>query len=194
MRLVKDKNSRKIKLVLVAIVLVTLGLIATVFIGYRHILSKDAKLISAITKKANIAIENFHHTATRDGIKEWTLDARTASVINTQNQAIFQDPAVIFFMKDNSKIYLTADHGVLNIDSNDIEVTGNVVVKNEKYRLTTEQLDYRHSQRMLFSRVPVKITSASSQLTADSMSHNINANQTLFKGNVKGTFGENITL
>lgn len=194
MRRVKDKNSRKIKLVLAAIVLVTLGLIATVCIGYRYILSKDARLVSAITKKANLSIEKFHHTATRDGIKEWTLDARTASVINTQNQAIFQDPAAIFFMKDNTKVYLTADQGVLNTDSNDIEVSGNVVVKNEKYRLTTEQLNYRHSQRMLFSRVPVKITSASSQLTADSMSHNINANQTLLRGNVKGTFGENITL
>ncbi|MBL7180854.1 MAG: LPS export ABC transporter periplasmic protein LptC [Desulfobacterales bacterium] len=194
MRHVKDKNTRKLKLVLVSLVLATLGIIATVFIGYRHILNKDADLISAITKKANIAIGKFHHTATRDGIKEWTLDARTAQVINAQNQAIFQDPTVIFFMKDNTQVYLTADHGILHTDSNDIEVSGNVVVKNENYRLTTEKLNYQHVQRIIFSRVPVKIVSASSQLTADSMSHDINANQTVFKGNIKGAFGEKILL
>jgi LPS export ABC transporter protein LptC len=194
MKRVKAKDSKKIKLFLVSIILVTLVIVATVLIGYRHILSKNADLVAALAKKANIAIGKFHHTATRNGVKEWTLDARAAQMINARHQAIFQDPTVIYFMKDNTKVYLTADQGVLDTGSNDIEVSGNVVVKNEKYRLTTEKLNYRHVQRILFSSVPVKINSASSQLTADSMSHDINANQTMLKGNVKGSFGENITL
>ena len=190
----KNKEPKKIKLFLVAIIVITLGIIAAVFIGYRHILNQEVDLIAAAATKSNIAMEKFHHTATRDGIKEWMIDAHTVRVISAQNQAVFQEPAVTFFLKDNSKVYLTANHGILSTDSNDIEVSGNVVVKNENYRLRTENLNYKHSKRILFSKVPVKIVSASSQLTADSMTHDLNLNETVFKGHIKGVFVENIML
>lgn len=190
----KNKNSKKLKLFLVAIILITLGIIAAVFIGYRHILNQEVDLIAAAATKSNIAMEKFHHTATRDGRKEWIIDARTVRVISAQNQAVFQDPAVTFFLKDNTKVYLTAKHGILSTDSNDIEVSGNVVVKNEKYRLKTEILNYEHSKRILFSKVPVQIVSASSQLAADSMTHDLNLNETVFKGHINGIFVENIIL
>ena len=187
-------KNKKLKLFLAAIIVITLGIIAAVLIGYRHILNQEVDLIAAAATKANIAMGKFHHTATRDGIKEWTIDARTVRVISAQNQAVFQDPAVTFFLKDNTKVYLTANHGILSTDSNDIEVSGNVVVKNENYRLKTEILNYQHKKRILFSKVPVEIVSASSQLTADSMTHDLNLNKTVFKGHIKGIFVENITL
>ncbi len=190
----KNKETKKLKLFLVAIIVITLGVIAAVLIGYRHILNQEVDLIAAAATKSNIAMGKFHHIATRDGIKEWMIDARTVRVISAQNQAVFQDPAVTFFLKDNTKVYLTANHGILNTDSNDIEVSGNVVVKNENYRLRTEILNYKHSKRILFSKVPVKIVSASSQLTADSMTHDLNLNETVFKGHIKGVFVENIIL
>ena len=44
------------------------------------------------------------------------------------------------------------------------------------------------------SKVPVKITGASSHLAADSMSFDLNTNRTLLEGNVEGFFSENIIL
>lgn len=187
-------KNKKFKFFLVAIIAITLGVIAAMLIGYRHILNQEVDLLAVAAIKSNIAMGKVHHTATRDGIKEWMIDARTVRVISAQNQAVFQDPAITFFLKDNTKVYLTANRGILSTDSNDIEVSGNVVVKNEKYRLKTEILNYKHSKRILFSKVSVEIVSASSQLTADSMTHDLNLNETLFKGHIKGVFVENIIL
>jgi len=190
----KNKDSKKIKLVLLLVLLLLSGITLALFSGYRRISNQDAGLISAVQNQANISLGKVHQTATRNGVKEWTLDAQSAHVINAKQQAIFQDLSITFFLKNNSKVYLTSNQGILHTDSNDIEVSGNVVVQNMNYRLKTEILHYKHKERVLFSEVPVNIISQTARITADSMSHDLDANKTTLKGNIKGTFDDNIIL
>jgi len=190
----KNKDSKKIILVLLSVLLLILGITLALFIGYRRISNQDANLISAVQNQANISLDKVHQTATRNGVKEWTLDARSAHVINAKKQAIFQDLSITFFPKNSSKVYLTSNQGILHTDSNDIEVSGNVVVQNNSYQLKTEILHYKHKERILFSEVPVNIISQTARITADSMSHNLDANKTILKGNIKGSFVDNIIL
>lgn len=122
---IKNKNPKKLTRLLISIIFVTLAVILAVFIGYRRILNEPEKIISSLESKANISIDNVHQIATRDGKKEWSLDAASAQFMEQNNQAIFKKLSVIFFLEDGGKIYLTADNGVLNTDSNDMEVAGN---------------------------------------------------------------------
>ena len=190
----QNKDIKKIKLVLLSVLLLISGITLALFIGYRRISNQDAGLISAVQNQANISLGKVHQTATRNGVKEWTLDARSAHVIHAKKQAIFQDLSITFFLKNNSKVYLTSNQGILHTDSNDIEVSGNVVVQNKSYRLKTEILHYKHKERVLFSEVPVNIISQTARITGDSMSHDLDANKTMLKGNIKGSFGDNIIL
>ncbi len=182
------------KLFLFSVIVIILCVVLAVFVGYRRILNKHEGLISSIQSKANISIGRVHQTATRNGITEWSLDARSAHYIDAKKQAVLQDLSVTFFLKDGKKIYLTANQGNLKTDSNDIEVTGNVVVKNESYRLKTEKLHYEHGGRIIFSKVPVEIIGDSFNIAADSMSFDLNTSKTLLEGKVEGTFSENVTL
>ena len=75
-----------------------------------------------------------------------------------------------------------------------MEITGNVVVKNESYRIKTENLTYDHKKRIVFTKVPVRIISDSFNFLADFMFFDLNTNKALLEGNVKGTFSENITF
>lgn len=190
----KNTKNKKLKFLLIAIILVSLGAISAVFIGYRLILNKEGKLISSLNNKANISLSKVYQTATRDGIKEWNLEAKSAAYVDATKQANLQDVIVTFFLKDGGKVYLTADQGILKTDSNDIEVTGNVIVKNESYRLRTKKLNYEHTKRIIFSKVPVEIVGDSLNLTADSMSFDLNANRIFFKGRIEGSFSESIAL
>jgi LPS export ABC transporter protein LptC len=196
MLFIKKKNTenKRLKFFLVVIILLSLCVISAVFIGYRLILNKEGKFISSLNTKANISISKVYQTATRDGIKEWSLEAKSASYIDATKQANLQDVIVTFFLKDEGKVYLTADQGILKTDSNDIEVTGNVVVQNETYRLKTKKLNYEHTKRIIFSKVPVEIVGDSLNLAADSMSFDLNANRILFEGRIEGSFSESIIL
>jgi lipopolysaccharide export system protein LptC len=190
----KNQNPRKLKFFLISIIIISLGIIIAVFSTYRNILDETAGLKSAIQSAAKMSLGKVHHTATRDGVIEWSLDASSAKLLDEKKQLILDDLSVVFYMKDGEKAYITAEKGFLHTDSSDIEVAGNVVVKNDNYVLKTEKLNYEHTRRILFSNVFVEISSDSEKLTADSISFDLNTKKTMLEGNVKGTFSENINL
>ncbi len=171
-----------------SVIIITVGIVIAVFIGYKKILNKNSNVLSVIKDNANISIGKVHHISTRNGIKEWSLDARSARVVNSENKINLEEIDVIFFMKDGNKVYLTSDHGILKTDTNDIECKGNVVIKFEDYILETDTLHYDHSLRTIVSRVPINIRRRLSELTADTMSFNLDTKKAFFNGNVKGYF------
>ncbi len=191
---VKNQNPRKLKFFLISIIIISLGIIIAVFLAYRSMLDETAGLKSAIQSAAKMSLGKVHQTATRDGVIEWSLDASSARLLDEKKQLILDDLSVVFYMKDGKEAYLTAEKGFLHTESNDIEVAGNVVVKNDNYVLKTEKLNYEHTRRILFSNVSVEISSDSEKLTADSISFDLNTKKTMLEGNVKGIFSENIKL
>jgi lipopolysaccharide export system protein LptC len=194
MKLKKNTYRIKLNILLISIILFAFGVILTVFLNYRNGIEIGDAPGDIISNKANISIGKAHQTATRNGIKEWSLDAASADYMTDKNQAIFKDLSVTFFLKDNTKVYITADRGLLKTDSNDMEISKHVVVRYTQYELKCENLYYEHKKRIIFANVPVDITGDSFQLVADAMSLNLNTDKTLFEGKVKGTFRGGISL
>ncbi len=194
MTIITMNHKKKLKFFLISIIFIAFGIVSAVFVGYRHISDKEDNLISIIRSKANISIGKAHQTATRNGITEWSLDAASVDYINDKNQAIFHDLSVKFFLKDKTNVYLKADRGILNTDSKNMKIFGNVVVENGSYRLKCDNLYYRHNGRMIYSDTSVSITGDLFNLVADSMSLDLNTNRSIFEGKVEGTLRERITL
>ena len=194
MKLKKNTHRKKLNILFISIILLVFGIILTVFFKYRNGIEISDRTGAVIPDKANISIGRAHQTATRNGIKEWSLDAASADYMTEKNQAVFKDLSLTFFLKDRTKVYVTADRGLLKTDSDDIEISNNVVVKYTQYKLRCENLYYEHKKRIIVANVPVNITGDSFQLVADAMSLNLNTNRTLFEGKVKGTFRGGISL
>jgi LPS export ABC transporter protein LptC len=194
MRRLIGTKQKKLKLLLLSGVLISFGIILAVFIKHRQQTDESVPTISTVQGDANVAIGKVHQTATKDGATEWSLDAVSVTYFDAQKKALFKDLFVTFFLKDGTHVYMTADEGILKTDSNDIEVTGNVVVKNIDYKLRTEILHYNHKERIIFSKVPVKIIGAAFMLDADSMSIDLNRHKAIFKGNIKGNIHDKVML
>jgi LPS export ABC transporter protein LptC len=173
---------------LISIIFVVFGVILAVFFNYRNGVEINSAVESVDSRKSNISIGKAHQTATRNGIREWNLDAASADYMDDKKQAVFKKLSVTFFLKDKTKVYITGNRGILKTDSNDMEISDNVVVKYTQYKLRCEDLFYKYKKRIIFSNVPVNITGNTFQLVADAMSFDLNTNRTLFEGNVKGTF------
>jgi LPS export ABC transporter protein LptC len=194
MKFIKNTYQKKLKFFLTSLIFLIFAVILVVFLQYRHFLEKNDMSVSVSEGKANISIGKAHQTATRNGRKEWSMDAASADYMDKDKQAIFKDLSVTFYLKDETKVFITANQGILKTDSNDMEIHGNVVVRNKDYKLRCENLYYKHDQQIIFSKVPVNITGDSFELVADSMSLNLNTNKALFEGKVKGTFSEHFIL
>jgi len=194
MLFIKRRKPHTLALILFSVILATICIMVAIFVSHRQENNKPGNLISTTQKEANLSIDRVHQTATKNGAEEWRLDAESAQYIDSKKQAIFQDLSVTFFLKDQRPVYLTANQGILKTDSNDIEITGNVIMKNENFRLNTENLYYDHHRRIIFTKVPVKIFGNAFDIVANAMSLDLNTKIAFLEGNVKGTFSENIKL
>ena len=180
----------KLKLFLLSATIVSFSVIIAVFMNYRQQTNIDDSYASPIPEDANIAIGKVHQTATRDGATEWRMDAASVTYFDAEKKALFENIAVTFYTKNGDPIHMTADSGVLQTESQDIEVTGNIVVRNTAYRLKTDKLHYNNEKRMIHSKTPVKISGDLFNMMADRMSIDIERNQAIFIGNVKGNLNE----
>ena len=188
------KKPKKIKIFLLATIFIGLGGIIGIYIGFRLDSKTSQAIPESVEPDATLSIGKIHQTATRKGKKEWSLEASSAHYIEKTNQMVLRDLKVIFFLKDNSQITLTANRGILKTDSNDIEVSDHVVLKNEEYKLLTESLNYVHDRRILYSSVPVTISGTSALLAADSISFDLNSKKLVLQGSVETTIDKNFAL
>ena len=188
------KKPKKIKFFLLATILIGLSGIIGIYIGFRQDSQIPQSIPDSVEPDATLSIGKIHQTATRKGKKEWSLEASSAHYIEKTNQMVLRDLKVIFFLKDNSQITLTANRGILKTDSNDIEVSDHVVLKNEEYKLLTESLNYAHDRRILYSSVPVTISGTSALLAADSISFDLNSKKLVLQGSVETTIDKNFAL
>ena len=175
---------KKLSIILLIVILLAVGTVITVFIGYRRVANAPEMLLSSIKDGANLSLGKIRQTATRNGRKEWSLEAGSAHYIENENKAVLKELAITYFLENNQEVYLQADHGTLNTDTNDLEFSGNVVVRNEDYRLATEKLSYEHERRLIFTDDPVHISGDDSELAADSLAYDLNANLIKLTGNV----------
>jgi LPS export ABC transporter protein LptC len=176
-------KAKKLSIIFLVIIFLVVGTIVAVFVGYRRVYNAPEMLLSSIKDGANLSLGKIKQTATRDG-KEWSLEAGSAHYIENEKKAVLKDLFVTYFLKDGREVYLDADQGILNTDTNDIEFSGHVVVRNKEYRLITDRLNYEQARRFIFCNDPVRIEGNSTRITADSLSFDLNANKIILSGNV----------
>lgn len=185
------RRHKKLKILILAAAVAILGVLVAVYVGFRQLASNPEKLIATIAEDAKLSLGKIQQTATRDGKTEWRLDAASARYLEDENQVRLNDLTVTFYMESGQEVQLSANEGLLNTESNDIQVSGDVKVQNEAYTLDTTTLQYRHEQRIIFSNAPVVIKrKIGGRLTADALRLDLNINQLLLEGNVKGEFAE----
>jgi lipopolysaccharide export system protein LptC len=188
------KKPIKLKIFLVATICITLGAVIWIYIDYQQDSTVAETVPESSEPDATLSIGKIQHTATRKGKKEWSLEAASANYTGKTSQMVLTDLKVTFFLDDASEITLTADKGLLNSDSNDIEVSGNVVVINREYKLLTRELKYAHDKRVLYSTAPVTISGTEAHLTADKISFDLNTKKVTLEGSVETTLANNFEL
>ncbi len=190
------KKPNLLKLLLILAIVLTFGAVVGIFINYRNLPSnlQDSALTAIIDRNAKLALGKIQHTATRNGKKEWTLTAESASMMDGKKKTHIKKPSVIFYLEDGEKVYLTANRAIMDIASNNMEAIGNVKVIHKEYVLYTQKLIYLHKVRKILSREPVKIKGSKFVLRSKFMLYDLNQKTSLFKGSVKGFLYENIIL
>lgn len=194
MHLLNKFSNKKIKIALITVIAITITAVFAVIIGYRYFSKKPEKLLPVVLDGTSISIERISQISTKNGIVEWSLEARSAIYSEDKKEAFFEDLTVTFFTKDNQKIYLSANKGSLKTESGNIEINGNVTIKNNDYMLKTGKINYNNKKRIILSKAPVELSGKSSNLVANSVAIDLNTNKYELIGKVEGIFSDSLSL
>jgi LPS export ABC transporter protein LptC len=179
---------------LLTVLVLAIGAVIAVFIGYRQVSRHPDLLLTQIQKRADMQLNKIRQTATRNGIRDWRMEAESASLLKNRHTMQLVKPKVEFFMKDGDNVHLTAAKGTIYTNSNRMDVSGDVRASNNLYRFRTESLKYDPSSRELRSDTPVNLSGRWFNLRADRMRMNLATDIAHFDGHVEGTISEDFKL
>lgn len=184
-----DRTTR-IKRLLSSVVVISVGVVAWIFFQSRQGTDQLTIPLPDKATQSILTLSRIHQTATKDGNIQWELEAGSAALEPGSGKMVLKGPLVDFFLKDGTRVNLKADTGILDTNSSDIKVKGNVRVVYDQYTLITEALAYHHDHRRLETMQPVRITGQLFNLKAAGMTYDLDAGQATFNGAVKGTIHE----
>jgi len=130
----------------------------------------------------------------KNGVTEWELTAKSASLLKDEDKAVLEDVVVAFFAKEKKKVELKSDTGTLNTKTHDMTFSDNVVVTYVTATLRTDKLHYDKKEHIITSNARVRLEKSGSFIEADSMKIYLNDNRIIFEGRIQGSFNEKFNI
>lgn len=176
-------------------ILFLLVLSAVLFILFNRFTSKQVKLENiTVDTRAVLKLNVLEQISKKNGIKEWELKAKSATLLKDENRAVLEDVNISFFTKEGKQVILQSNKGILDTKSHDMTFFETVIVDYDTFVLRTDKLHYNKKKHIIYSDVRVLLTKEDSSIEADSMETDLNQGRTVLKGNVKGKFSENFKV
>ena len=186
------KRRHLIQRVLLGLMALTLVAVVVVFVGYRRITRNPDALLAVVKKEADMQLNKIRQTAMKNGVREWRLDAESATLLEKKQLVLLTAPEVEFFMQDGDNVFLTANQGTIYMDSNRIDVSGQVSARTRQYRFQTETLRYDPNARQLHTDSAVTLKGQAFTLDAAAMAMDLETSIARFEGGVKGSISERL--
>lgn len=107
---------------------------------------------------ADLKLDRVHYTETREGMKEWELEAASAVYYREENTLALEKVRATFYGKNQETYVLVGGKGRYNTQTKVIEVYDGVKVDSSLgYQLRTQGLRYQADQRELSTSDPVEM-------------------------------------
>jgi len=108
---------------------------------------------------ADLQLDRMKYTETREGVKEWELEAASVRYFQDENMVFLEKVKATFFGKNQESYTLVGERGRFNTQTKTIEVFDGVRIESsDGYRMQTQTLEYRAEERELRTSDPVEMS------------------------------------
>jgi LPS export ABC transporter protein LptC len=150
---------KKLRSFLGVIILGSLGVVG--FMTWRTLSPPHEKIEGAKEppSSADLKLDRVRYTETREGIKEWELEATCAQYFKEESTVFFDNVKATFFGKNGETYVLVGEKGKFNPQTKAIEVFNGITLSSsDGYQMRTRSLKYQAEKRELSTSDAVEIT------------------------------------
>ncbi len=146
----------KKKKILIALAISSLMLVALAGYFWTAGKPKPTDLLKILPADIDLQVKEVKYEELGTAGVKWEIIADTARYLKKENTALFDRVKIKFIMKDGSIYNLSADRGKIDTASNDMELSGNIVIISDKGdRFKTQLLRFSKKEEQIFTKEPV---------------------------------------
>jgi LPS export ABC transporter protein LptC len=128
------------------IILSSLAVVA--IMTWRTLAPPTEKNIPVPTTSADLKLDRVHYTETREGVKEWELEATSAQYFKEENTILFDKVKATFFGKEGQAYILVGEKGRFNTTTKAMELFDGIKLESsDGYQMRTRSLKYQAGKR-----------------------------------------------
>lgn len=147
---------KRLRAFLGVIILGSLAMVA--IMTWRTMAPSTEKNTPAPTTQADLKLDRVHYTETRDGVKEWELEAISAQYFKEESTILFDKVKATFFGKEGQTYTLVGEKGKYNPQTKAMELFDGIQLESsDGYRMRTRSLKYEAGKRELRTADAVEI-------------------------------------
>ena len=128
--------------------------------------SIQAENISFLGSDADMTIDEMHVVQNKKGEKTWEMWADSANLYRKKKLTKLEAIHIRFYPKNGQRMEITADRGVMETGTRNMNVRGNVVIKTfNGFSLRTEHLRFMPKANRIETDAKIAVTGKSFTLT-----------------------------
>jgi LPS export ABC transporter protein LptC len=139
--------------------IIILGSLAMVAIlMWRTMAPPPEKKIPMPDSQADLKLDRVHYTETREGVKEWELEATSAQYFKGESTVLLDKVKATFFGKEGQTVRLVGEKGKFNPQTKEMELFDGIRLESgDGYQMRTRSLKYQAEKRELSTTDAVEI-------------------------------------
>jgi LPS export ABC transporter protein LptC len=137
---------------------------------------------------ADLRLDRVHYTETREGVKEWELEATSAVYRKEGETMILEKIRATFYGRNQESYHLVGEKGKFNTQTKVIEVYDGVKIdSSDGYHIRTRTLKYQADQKELHTSDPVELEGPTMRVEGVGMVVDLNRERVKILGGVTTT-------
>ena len=147
---------------------------------------RKAPPVEGPASPADLKLDRLRYTETRDGVKEWELEAASAQYFKEDGSVLLEKVRAAFFGKSMQTYSLEGEKGRFNTQTKTIEAFGGVRLEtSDGYRMETQSLSYQADKRQLSTEDRVEMQGPQGKISGTGLIVHLDQQRITILGQVK---------
>jgi len=148
-----------LRIAFVVLIFAVLSVMASIFYKNLNLMTPKELVRELLDPAAEFSLQGPRFIETSGDEIVLEVDADKAFYYQEEKKVRLENPKAVFYGRLGEKTLVTARQGVINSETNDIQVSDDVYLTSpDGYLLKTDKLDYKKEKQLITSKSPVELT------------------------------------